>query len=192
MKGTTNDGGDVDSALTRERIAGALEALSEELANRGITGEISLFGGTVMVLAFSARVSTKDVDAIFQPAQPIRELAQRIAADQRLPATWLNDGVKGFVSARHELITGTLPQFPHLRLTMPTPEYLLAMKCMAARLGGAAGEPSDIPDIVFLIRHLHLTSPEAVLEIVGRYYPANQTPVKTQYLIEGLFAEGKI
>jgi len=25
-----------------------------------------------------------------------------------------------------------------------------------------------------------------------RYYPAGQIPVKTQYLVEGLFAEGKI
>jgi len=39
-------------------------------------------------------------------------------------------------SSRHETTAGNLPQFPHLRLTMPVPEYLLAMKCMAARIGG--------------------------------------------------------
>src|SRR3977135_2318573 len=146
------------SALTREAILRALGTLSEELGKQGVTGELCLFGGTVMVLAFTARLSTKDVDALFQPTQLIRELARRIAQEQGLPADWLNDGVKGYVSARHETTAGNLPQFPHLRLTMPVPEYLLAMKCMAARLGGTTGEPSDMPDIIFLIRHLRLQS----------------------------------
>lgn len=178
--------------LTREQIVAALRALSDELGKQGITGEICLFGGTVMVLAFTARLTTKDVDALFQPAQVIRDLSTRIAHDQHLPANWLNDGVKGFVSARHETTAGNLPQFSHLRLTMPVPEYLLAMKCMASRIGGTIDEPSDVADVIFLVRHLKLKSPKDVLDLVGQYYPANHVPVKTQYLVEGLFAEGKI
>ena len=181
----------IDSALTREAILKALHALSDELGKQGVIGEVCLFGGTVMVLAFAARLSTRDVDALFQPAQPIRELAARIAAEQHLPADWLNDGVKGFVSARHQTTAGNLPQFPHLRLTMPVPEYLPAMKCMAARLGGTAGDSSDVADIVFLIRHLQLKSAPAVLDIVAQYYPAGLVPAKTQYLVEGLFEEGR-
>ncbi|MSU63393.1 MAG: hypothetical protein EXS31_13525 [Pedosphaera sp.] len=180
------------SALTRETVLRALSSLSDELGKHGVTGELCLFGGTVMVLAFTARLSTKDVDALFQPTPLIRELASRIGEEQSLPADWLNDGVKGFVSARHETTAGNLPQFPHLRLTMPVPEYLLAMKCMAARLGSTSGESSDVPDIVFLIRHLQLKSAPAVLEIVAQYYPANRISVKTQYLVEGLFEEGRI
>ena len=75
---------------------------------------------------------------------------------------------------------------------MPVPEYLLAMKCMAARIGGTTDEPSDIADIVFLIRHLSLKTAKAVLDLVGQYYPASRIPVKTQYLIEGLFDEGRV
>jgi hypothetical protein len=145
-----------------------------------------------MVLAYSARVATKDVDALFQPTQPIRDLARKIAEDKGLPQDWLNDGVKGFVSTRHQVTPGNLPQFSNLRLTMPVPEYLLAMKCMAARLGGLHGEPSDISDIVFLLKHLGLKTAAQTLDLVGEYYPANRIPVKTQYLIEGLFEEGKI
>jgi hypothetical protein len=180
------------STLTRDQILTALNALSDELGRQGVTGEICLFGGTVMVLAFTARLTTKDVDALFQPAQTIRQSASRIAAEQQLPADWLNDGVKGFISARHETTAGNLPQFSHLRLTMPVPEYLLAMKCMAARIGGTTDEPSDVADIVFLIRNLELKSPQDVLDLVGQYYPAKHIPVKTQYLVEGLFEEGKI
>jgi len=180
------------STLTREQIISALNTLSHELGNQGVTGEVCLFGGTVMVLAFTARLTTKDVDALFQPAQTIREIARRIAADQHLPVEWLNDGVKGFVSSQHETTTWNLPQFPHLRLTMPVPEYLLAMKCMAARIGGTTDEPTDVADIVFLVRHLKLMSAKAVLDLIGHYYPANRIPVKTQSLVEGLFEEGKI
>ena len=180
------------STLTRKTILRGLQTLSNELGKQGVTGEICLFGGTVMVLAFTARLTTKAVDALFQPTQLIRELARRIATEQHLPVDWLHDGVKGFVSARHETTTGNLPQFPHLRLTMPVPEYLLAMKCMAARIGGTADEPSDVADIVFLVRHLKLKSAKEVLDSVGQYYPANRIPVKPQYLVEGLFAEGKI
>ena len=100
--------------------------------------------------------------------------------------------VKGFVSIRHETTQGNLPQYPHLRLTMPVPEYLLAMKCMAARIGGTTGESTDVGDIIFLLRHLKLISAKATLDLVGQYYPANRIPLKTQYLVEGLFDEGKV
>jgi hypothetical protein len=180
------------SGLDRETLCRALEGLSDDLRGQGVTGELCLCGGAVMVIAFAARVSTKDVDAIFQPAGRVREAAVRIAESNGLPRNWLNDGVKGFVSERHETTAALLPQFPNLRLTMPVPEYLLAMKCMAARLGGAGGGQSDVPDIAFLIRRLGLTSAEEVLRIVGRYYPADRIPVKTQFLVEGLFEEGAL
>jgi hypothetical protein len=180
------------SVLTQEMILAALRDLSDELAQQGVTGEICLFGGTVMVLAFASRLSTRDVDAIFEPTQMVRRIARQIGERRHLPPDWLNDGVKGYVSSRHETWEGNLPQFSHLRLTMPVPEYLLAMKCMAARLGGPSGEQSDVPDIIFLTRHLRLKSAAAVLDLVAQYYPANRIQVKTQYLVEGLFEEGKI
>ena len=73
------------STLTREQILSALRALSDELGKQGVTGEICLFGGTVMVLAFTARLTAKDVDALFQPARTIREISRRIAEEQDYP-----------------------------------------------------------------------------------------------------------
>ena len=83
----------------------------------------------------------------------------------------LNDAAKGFVSARPETTEGGLPQFSNLRLTMPTAEYLLAMKCMASRIGAVEGETHDVSDIVFLIRHLKLPGAKDVMDIVAAYYP---------------------
>jgi len=180
------------SSLSRDALLEAFQDMSDELGRRGVTGELCLLGGAVMVLAFAARPSTKDVDAIFQPTSIIREAARQIGEAHGFPVHWLNDGAKGFVSARHETIPGGLPQFPHLRLTMPVPEYLLAMKCLASRIGAVEGEADDVSDIVFLIRHLRLKSADAVMEIVAAYYHQDKVPMKAQYLVEGLFAEGKV
>jgi hypothetical protein len=178
--------------LSKEAILKALQDLSDGLAAQNVKGELCLFGGTVMVLAFAARLSTKDVDAVFQPTRTIRNLAESIGEANQLPKGWLNDGVKGFLSVKHDVIQGNLPQFPNLRLTMPAPEYLLAMKCMASRINMSETGGGDVPDIVFLIRRLNLKSAQAVMDIVAEYYPANQVPIKAQYLVESLFEEGKI
>ncbi|MDB6037752.1 MAG: hypothetical protein JWM99_1593 [Verrucomicrobiales bacterium] len=47
------------SALTHEAIVKALSLLSDELAKEDVMDEVCLFGGTVMVLAFKARLATK-------------------------------------------------------------------------------------------------------------------------------------
>lgn len=180
------------SALERAAIIKAFQEMSDELARRGTTGELCLFGGAVMVLAFAARPSTKDVDAIFQPTQPMRDVARQVGEASGFANNWLNDAAKAFVSTHHNIIAGNLPQFPNLRLTMPTPEYLLAMKCMASRIGTVETDAGDVGDIIFLIRHLQLKNAKEVLTVVADYYPANQIPIKAQYLVEGLFGEGKV
>jgi len=181
-----------NTGLGRDAILAALSELSDELVRKDVRGELCLFGGSVMVLAFCTRISTKDVDAIFQPAGAVRGIVEKIGESRGWSPDWLNDGVEGFISSRHEVTEGNLPQFPNLRLTMPTPEYLLAMKCMASRVGVLEGEADDLRDILFLIRHLKLKSAKEVLDLVASYYPANRIPVKAQYLVEGLFEEGKI
>jgi hypothetical protein len=179
----------VDGELSRERILEAFACLSEFLARRGIRGELCLLGGTVMVLAFHSRASTKDVDAIFQPAAAIREAASAVAETLELPEHWLNDAAKGYVSARHEVQPGDLPQFENLSLTAPTPEYMFAMKCLASRLPGRPGEKGDEQDIRFLAKHLGLRSAGDALDLVIRYYPAQLIPPRTQFLLEDIFSE---
>jgi hypothetical protein len=177
------------SELTAHAIMEAFQALSDELAKRGIKGELCIFGGTVMVLAFKTRPATKDVDAVFHPTDIIRALAQEIAEQKGFPKNWLNDGVKGFIAQAPILTQAGLPQFENLRVSMPIPEYLLAMKCMAGR---ASEESSDLQDIVFLIGRLGLKSADQVLDIVEKYYGKSGIPIRTKYLVEGLFEEGRV
>ena len=78
---------------------------------------------------------------------------------------------------------GTLPS----GLTAPTPEYLLAMKCLAARLPAGPEERGDEMDIRLLIRRLGMQSANQVMDLVLRYYPAELIPPRTQFLIEDIF-----
>jgi len=175
----------------RNTILRALKRLAELLAQKGVQGEICLLGGTVMVLAFKVRPSTKDVDAIFQPVRVIRELARIVQEELDLPENWINDAAKDFVSGANEAVEGDLPQFENLRVTAPVPEYLLAMKCMAARIAGGSAEAGDTADIRFLIRHLGLTSAEQAVAIVVKYYPEEHIPARARYILEDIFAESE-
>lgn len=160
-------------------IESYLSELNDELALKNIKGEISLFGGAVMVLAFNARIATKDVDAIFQPTLEIRAAAKLIAERYGLNENWLNDGVKGFVVEHSRKILFSLT---NLTIFIPESDYLLAMKALAARVG-----TEDEGDVVTLVEALRLENPADVFSIVEKYYPKNQIPPRTQYFIEGLF-----
>ena len=173
--------------LTREQILAALAALNERLAARGVHGELGLLGGAVMVLAFRARLSTKDVDAIFSPTREIREAVAEVARDLNLSPDWLNDGAKGFVSPHAEFIEADLPRYSQLRITYPKAEYLLAMKVLASRVE-SAGERGDREDIATLSRRLGLDNAEAVMDIVLRYYPARQISPRAVFLVREILS----
>jgi hypothetical protein len=169
--------------LTRLEIIHALVALDAECAKRGIAGEICIYGGAGMVLVFDARQSTRDVDAVFRPKVEIRTAAEAVAAELGLPLNWLNDGVKGFLSENEETRRISIPDLEalqNIRIVWPTPEYLLAMKCMAARSDDTS---MDKEDVVFLLRQLGITSEEQALEIVERFFPKDRIHIKTHFFI---------
>lgn len=136
--------------LNRDTILEALRRLSERLEARGIVGELNLLNGKAMVLAFQARRSTKDVDAIFAPAGIIRDEARAVAEEMDLPVDWLNDAAKGFVSPKADFHGLADLDLSHLRVQVPTAEYLLADEgdgCEGRRrqrIGRQGGYP--IPD----------------------------------------------
>jgi hypothetical protein len=172
----------VMAAMEKEQIEFYLEKLSEALEKQDVKGEIVLYGGAVMVLAFKARPSTKDVDAVFIPKDLIYQAAGEVEDQFGAPESWLNDAVKGFVSLREEV--DPYRDLPNLKVFTAAPEYLLAMKCMSLRIGLGS---SDVEDVRFLIRHLGLTSAKDLLDRIEKYYPRNQISPKTQFAVEELF-----
>ncbi len=171
--------------MKRKQIELAFQTLNQFLKEKGIKGEIGVVGGAAMVLAFNARAATKDVDAIFHPSQEIRLISKRVAAKLKLPEDWLNDAVKAYLPGEPKEKKIVLA-LDHLTVWVPPAQYLLAMKAISARL-----DSRDAEDLVLLCRHLKISKPSAVLEIVAQYYPRNQVPAKTTFFIEELFQKKK-
>lgn len=167
--------------LTRTDIRRLFELLNEELRQTGTMGEAFLVGGAVLCLAYDARPSTMNVDAYFRPADRVREAATRAAVKAGIDAHWLNDAVKGFMSAEGEF--ASFLELDHLRVMAAQPEYLLAMKCLAMRIGA---EFHDEEDVRFLLRLLDIRSYDHALRIITKYYPLERFPQKTIYALEEL------
>ncbi len=77
-------------------------------------------------------------------------------------------------------------EFSHLRIVRPTDDYLLAMKCCAARVG--IGQ-HDKEDAMFLLRKLKLTTAKEVEGTVARYYPPERIEPKSRYFIQEIIDE---
>jgi hypothetical protein len=172
------------SALTDRDIRRLFELLNEELRHTGTAGELFLVGGAVMCLAYAARPSTQDVDAVFRPTRQVREAAARVAVQAGIAPDWLNDGVKGFLSERGEF--SCFLELDHLRVMVAQPQYLLAMKCLALRIGA---EFHDEDDIRYLLRHLGVSSYDQALAVITAFYPLERFPQKTLYALAELLPE---
>jgi hypothetical protein len=168
-------------ALTQADLRRLFELLNQELARSKTQGELFLVGGAVMCLAYAARPSTQDVDALFRPPTQVREAAARVAIQAKMKADWLNDAVKGFMSPRGDF--AAFLELDHLRIMMARPEYLLAMKCLAMRIGA---EFHDEDDIRYLLRLLEVRNYEKAVAIITKYYPLERFPQKTLYALAEL------
>lgn len=167
--------------LSAARIRELFDKLNARLAGEAVTGELYVVGGAVMALAFAARPATQDVDAVFVPTDVVRRLAREVADDAGVEDGWLNDAVKGFLSPRGNFVPWL--DLDHLKVFVAAPEYLLAMKCVAFRLGP---EFHDEEDVRFLLRHLGIARAEDALAVVERYFPPARVPPKTHDALEEL------
>ena len=68
------------SSLSREQIVAAFQKISDELGQRSVKGELCLFGGSVMVLAFS----------VVFPPKTLMPYFNRLAIFERLQPKWVS------------------------------------------------------------------------------------------------------
>lgn len=170
--------------LSEKDIRRLLHLLNDELRKSGVKGELYLVGGAVMCLAYQARPSTRDVDGFFVPTGRLREAAARVASQTGLEVDWLNDAVKGYLSP-HGRFSPFL-ELDHLQVMVAQPEYLLAMKCLAMRIGQ---EFHDEDDIRYLLRHLNISTYDAAIEVITPFYPLERFPQKTLYALQDLLPQ---
>ena len=166
--------------LTQNQIIRLFEQINEELSAIGDFGEIGIVGGAVMCVVYNARLSTRDVDAIFEPSKIIRDIAKQLSLSNNLPEDWLNDAAKRFIVPGFK--QQDVLELSNLRVWAPEPKYMLAMKCISARW-----DTNDKDDVIFLIKLLKLNQPQDVFTIIEGFYPKNIIQAKTMFFIEELF-----
>lgn len=167
--------------LSRRKILELFTALNRELAQAEVQGEVHLVGGAVMCLAYNARPSTEDVDGLFRPTAELRRAATLVAQSEGISPKWLNGAVKGWLSGTGDFTP--FLQLSHLQVFVAQPEYLLATKCAAMRLGEGS---HDLDDVRFLLRYLNISSMAEALAIVTRYFDESDLPIKTRLALEEL------
>ena len=167
-------------ALSQADIRRLLDLLNEELQEASTTGELYLVGGGdvpgIQRPAINGRRS-----AVFQPSAVVRKAAARAAAKAGLAPDWLNEGVKGYLSQQGDF--APFLELDHLRVLIAQPQYLLAMKCLAMRIGA---EFHDEDDIRFLLRLLDIRTHEDAIHVIAQYYPVERFAQKTLYALEEL------
>ncbi len=171
------------SSLSRADIKDLFYLLNEQLEKDDITGELYLVGGAVMCLIYNARASTIDVDGLFKPPRQVREAANKVGRDAGFDEHWLNDAVKGYLSE-----TGTFGDYielSNLKVYVAQPEYLLAMKCLAMRIGL---EFHDENDMRYLLRYLNIESYDDAIAVITQFYPLEKFPQKTLYALEEILS----
>jgi predicted nucleotidyltransferase len=156
-----------------------LRMLGQEIGEQGMTAELAIAGGAVMLLVVQSRTVTKDIDAYFggDPAV-IREAARRVAEREGLPPDWINDAVQGFFFTSPPQIFWA--EYPGLKVYAVRPDYVFAMKAIA-------GRPQDLEDLRDLRRYLGLGTIDDAWALVMRYVPSSRIPPGTRYLLEDLW-----
>jgi hypothetical protein len=173
-------GGLLDAAAIRDLLVD----LGQRLDARGLEARIFLVDGAAMALAFSRDRVTRDLDAVFEPKQEIYAEATRMAHERRLPASWLNDAVKGLLPDRRPPVEGVGGfEAPGIKVGVASAAYLFAMKAMAAR------QETDGDDLRQLAAALGIDSIDTALDLVEQFYGPRQLGPKTQLILEDVLAD---
>ena len=147
-----------------------------------------------MMLAYSARETTKDVDVIAKPSEVALRLARTVADRLNLDPSWMNSEVRLFLSEQGTFAPLEIEELEavakrRLKITRASAGYLLAMKCLAAR-SALPGFGGDIADIQFLIRKMGLCTVEQVEEVLERFYLREVMTPKLRETLEGIIQDG--
>ena len=177
--------------MEREEIETYLVALNAALQDVriGKPVRLTLVGGVYMIFEVGNRSATKDVDVIpvsfpdtmqaNQETKAFRQAVNAVARQFKLKRDWVNDVVAAFVPTTTE--TTLWREYSHLHISIPSREYILALKLLA-------GRDKDEDDILALCDLLQITTREQAQSLVDRYADARwQRKCNLQRTLDSLF-----
>ena len=157
--------------LTKKNLDLYLKEVAKEyrkLNRNGMHAEIIIVGGGSILINYSFRLSTTDIDAYTQASASFKEAVNRVSDKHALPNGWLNSDFR-----RTESYSDKLVQYSEYYKTFYnmvdirtiTREYLIAMKLKSGRK-----YKNDLSDIVGILdEHIQRNDPISLEQIQKAY-----------------------
>jgi hypothetical protein len=192
----------MSAAFGRDALLDAFDQIGRAAVLAGTKLQIAVYGGSALMLASNFRFATQDVDvAELEHPLPhwLANVVDRIATENGWQEDWFNDGVVFHLSsladrAIDHLEFGTFPRDgtpPGLVVSVPSAEYLLALKLKAARVLDPVRGETERVDILNLMRVVGISTTEEAIALLGRYFPVSAaSSEKQRFLLENMSREG--
>jgi hypothetical protein len=194
----------VSAAFDRDALLDAFDQIGRAAALAGTKLQIAVYGGSALMLASNFRFATEDVD-VSELEYPLpgwlTAVVDKIARANGWQTDWFNDGVAFHLSsladgALGHLEVGPFPRdgtSPGLVVSVPSAEYLLALKLKAARVTDPIRGETERLDILNLMKVVGISTVEDAIALLGRYFPVSAaSPEKQQFLLKNMNREGGI
>jgi hypothetical protein len=192
----------MSAAFDRDALLDAFDQIGRAAAMAGTKLQIAVYEGLALMLASNFRFATEDVD-ISELERPLpvwlASVVQEIARKNNWQDDWFNDGVAFHLSsladrAADHVEFGTFPRDgspPGLVVSVPSAEYLLALKLKAARILDPLRGETEPLDILNLMQVLGISSMEEAVTLLGRDFPVSAaSPEKLHFLLKHMNREG--
>jgi hypothetical protein len=192
------------ATFDRDALLDAFDQIGRAAALTGTKLQIAVYGGSALMLASNFRFATEDVDVseLEHPPPPwLAAVVDKIAKENGWHGDWFNDGVAFHLSsladrAIDHLEFGTFPRDgtpPGLVVSVPSAEYLLALKLKAARVMDPLRGETERLDILNLMQVVGISTVEDAITLLGRYFPVSAaSSEKQRFLLKNMNREGGI
>jgi hypothetical protein len=192
----------MSAAFDRDALLNAFDRIGRAAAQAGTKLQIAVYGGSALMLASNFRFATEDVD-VSELERPLPEwlaaVVHEIAVANGWQEDWFNDGVAFHLSsladrAADHLEFGTFPRDgtpAGLAVSVPSAEYLLALKLKAFRIMDPLRGEAERLDILNLMRVVGISSIDDAITLLGRYFPISAaSSEKQRFLLKNMSREG--
>ena len=192
------------AAFDREALLDAFDQIGRAAVQAGTKLQIAVYGGSALMLASNFRFATEDVD-VSRLEHPLPDwlatVVREIAGKNGWREDWFNDGVAFHLSSLSDhsadhLEFATFPRDANevgLVVSVPTAEYLLALKLKAFRILDATRGEAERLDILNLMRVVGISNAEEAVALLSRYFPVSAaSSEKQRFLLKNMNPEGAL
>jgi hypothetical protein len=192
----------MSAAFGRDALLDAFDQIGRAAVRAGNKLQIAVYGGSALMLASNFRFATEDV-AVSKLEHPLPEwlsaVVSEIARKNHWQDDWFNDGVVFHLSSLADRVDhlefGTFPRDgtpPGLVISVPSAEYLLALKLKAARVTDPLRGETERLDLN-LMQVVGISTVDDAIALLGRYFPVSAaSSEKQRFLLKNMNREGGI